>query len=583
MSEKRNSYLVSKALKNFLFASVLASLAQRLATMTDAIVVSNLIGPDAISAINVVTPIITLFPTISILFGIGGSVLAAKAIGRHDEQEANGVFTTALIAALFTGILLSVVLFCLTPQIVSLVCPHDSRFFDMAVSFMHIMSLSAVPMILGFTLQSFVKTDGNPRLVMITVLSSTVLNVVLDIVFIRYCGMGIAGSAWGTILCFLFSLTVCLLHFRSPHSSFHLQFVRKKISSYVTRCITEGFPMSINTLMMGLCVYAFNSIVIHSAGADGMYVWSVCLQLLMLIQLMVAGVSSSIYSIGGMMIGEQDMTGLTLLMRRVFTYVTVAMTTLILLMEVWPEAFGNLFGGSTSGVSQLLHTALRIFALVLLPYALVTLLNALYQILGYRTVSIVVSITQLAVMVLVVGLFAYISPSLLWWGYPASALVLAVLLLAYTAVIHHRRPEVAPLTLIPQATEGRALNISIRLTDNDVVDALSRISRFLHEGHLSSPTAYHVRLCCEELFYNILRYAVRRHPQKHYIDLHIRQNDTTVTLLLKDDGRPFNPIRSGETDATGEHIGLRLVNATSQTLSYQYMYGQNRVYMTFNG
>ena len=99
MAETRNSYLVSKALKTFMFASVLASLAQRLATMTDAIVVSNLIGPDGISAINVVTPIITLFPTISILFGIGGSILAAKALGRRDAGEANRVFTMALLGS----------------------------------------------------------------------------------------------------------------------------------------------------------------------------------------------------------------------------------------------------------------------------------------------------------------------------------------------------------------------------------------------------------------------------------------------------------------------------------------------------
>ena len=106
-AETRNSYLISKALKTFMFASVLAALAQRLATMTDAIVVSNLIGPDGISAINVVTPIITLFPTISILFGIGGSVLAAKAMGRRDAEEANRVFTTAIIAALVCSIILS--------------------------------------------------------------------------------------------------------------------------------------------------------------------------------------------------------------------------------------------------------------------------------------------------------------------------------------------------------------------------------------------------------------------------------------------------------------------------------------------
>ena len=119
MAEERSSYLVSKALKSFMFASVLASLAQRLATMTDAIVVSNLIGPDAISAINVVTPITTLFPTVSILFGVGGSILAAKALGQRNANEANSVFTASLLGALITSILLAVVLFALETAVFS--------------------------------------------------------------------------------------------------------------------------------------------------------------------------------------------------------------------------------------------------------------------------------------------------------------------------------------------------------------------------------------------------------------------------------------------------------------------------------
>lgn len=576
----RTGYLISKALRTFLYASVLASLAQRLATMTDAIVVSNLIGPDAISAINVVTPIIILFPAISILFGIGGSVLAAKAIGRRDEEGANRVFTVAVTAAFIVSIILTIILFLLTPEIVALVCPRDSRFFDMAVSFMHIMSLSAVPTILGFTLQSFVKTDGNPRLVMVAVISSTALNLILDIVFIKYFGMGIAGSAWGTIICFLFSISIILTHFRSKHSSFRLQFAWKGIGADVMRCITEGFPMSINTLMMGVCIFSFNSIVIHTLGEDGMYVWSVCLQLLMLIQLMLGGVSSSIYSIGGLLIGERDMIGLNILIRRVLAYVCIALLALLLIVEVWPEAFSNLFGGDNSGLSELLHKTLRIFSLILLPYAILAVLNALYQIIGYRTASIVISIAQLVVMVFFVWLFALISPSMLWYGYPVSAIVLVAVVLAFTWVMHIRRPEIAPITLIPQVTEGKALNFSIRLTEDDVASALSQIVAFLQECDIPKQIAYNVNLCCEELLYNIVRYAVKKNPDRHFIDVHIRCTESMVSVLLKDDGRPFNPTLH-ETPEGIEHLGLRLVNGTTQNITYKYMYDQNMVYMTF--
>ena len=600
MAETRNSYLVSRALKTFMLASVLASLAQRLATMTDAIVVSNLIGPDGISAINVVTPIITLFPTISILFGIGGSILAAKALGRRDAEEANRVFTLAILASLISSIILTVILFTLTPEIVALVCPRSSRFYHLAVSFMHIMALSAVPTVMCFTLQSFVKTDGNPRLVMITVMSSTALNLVLDFVFIKYLHMGIAGSAWGTIICFIFSMSVCLIHLRSSHSSFHLDssiFNRNRHRPTQTEplqpptphhpltpepqqpatptpltpapqhpqtpphpttltLIKEGFPMSINTLLMGLCIFAFNSIVMSTLGADGMYVWAVCLQLLMLVQLMLGGVGSTIYSIGGMLVGEQDMIGLNILIRRVLTYITLALICLTVIVELWPQAFGDLFGGSGSGISQTLHTALRIFSLILLPYAILSLLGALDQLLGYRTASLLISIAQLAVMVLCVWLATHISPTLLWWGFPASAILLIIIALATTIAIHFKHPNLAPVTLI------------------------THIDTFLQQCNISRQTSYNVRLCSEELLYNIVHYAVKRHPEHHFIDIHIRCTNTLLTLLIKDDGRPFNPILK-ETPTGIEHLGLRLINSACKSLTYKYMYDQNMVYMTF--
>jgi Na+-driven multidrug efflux pump/anti-sigma regulatory factor (Ser/Thr protein kinase) len=579
MSDKRNSYLVSKALRTFMLASVLASLAQRLATMTDAIVVSNLIGPDAISAINVVTPIITLFPTISILFGIGGSILAAKAMGRRDANEANRIFTTSLLAAFACSLVLTIVLFLLTPHVVALVCPRDSRFFDMAVSFMHIMSLSAVPTVLGFTLQNFVKTDGNPRLVMVAVMSSTAMNLVLDIVFVKFFGMGIAGSAWGTIVCFLFSTSVCLIHFRGSHNSFRLCFDWKHMGSDVTRCIAEGFPASISTLMIGVCVYGFNTIIIHTLGADGMYVWSVCLQLLMLVQLMLGGVGSSIYSIGGLLMGERDMIGLNILIRRVLAYIGITLLALLLVIEACPQAFGNLFGGSDSGMADQLHSALRIFSLLLLPFALISILNALYQLLGYRTASIVISLTQLAAMVGFVWLFALISPSMLWWGYPASSIALVATLFVVTWIMHVRRPELAPMTLIPQVAEEKALNFSIRLTEADVVGALGRVDTFLQGFDIPHSVSYDIRLCSEELLYNIVRYAVKKHPDQHFIDIHIRYAAPLVTLLLKDDGRPFNPLLGASDDM--EHFGLRLVNGATHDMTYQYMYDQNMVFIKF--
>ncbi|MBQ6746065.1 MAG: ATP-binding protein [Bacteroidaceae bacterium] len=151
--------------------------------------------------------------------------------------------------------------------------------------------------------------------------------------------------------------------------------------------------------------------------------------------------------------------------------------------------------------------------------------------------------------------------------------------LVFTWVIHIRRPEIAALTLIPNKTEGQAMNISVRLTHDDVGQTLQEIASFLKSCEVAQSTAYYVQLCCEELLYNIVNYAVKKHPEKHFIDIHIRSTEPMVTVLLKDDGRPFNPTLL-ETQNGIEHLGLRLVNGVCSQIKYNYMYDQNMVYIT---
>ena len=586
INDRRNGYLVSKALRTFMWASILAALAGQIATTTDAIVVSHLIGPDAISAVNLVMPVLTLCTCLGYLFGMGGAVVAAKAMGRRDMVTANRVFTSAVAATLSIGLLLSATGYCLAPEIAGFICPVDSRIYPLALSFLKVIILGVAFSLLGFTLQTFVKTDGNPRLVTMAVMTGTVLNFVFDIVFIKVFDMGIAGSAWATIVSALVSLGICLLHFRRPHHSFRLDWSlfkgREKFSifNFQLSIIKEGFPMCINGLLLGLCIYGFNSIVLHAQGADGMYIWSVCLQLFLITQMVLAGIGSSLYSIGGLLAGERDMPGLSILFRRVTIYVSSVLLAFIIFVMIFPGTFGRLFGSSAIDVGDRLNTALIIFSLMLIPYSLVANLRVIYQIIGYRVMSVVLSIAQLVVMVLFVWTFATYEPEWLWWGFPVSAVVLLLIVLAVAWQKRRKRPEAAPATLIPRTTEGQALNFSVRLTRDEVMRALKDIVAFLKDCQVDQSTAYNVRLCCDELISNILNYAVEKHPEKHFVDVHIRCVEPMVSVLLKDDGRPFNPVLK-EAPEGEEHLGLKLVSGSHSSINYKYMYDQNMVFMTF--
>ena len=585
---KRNGYLISKALHTFMWASILSSVAQLLSTLVDAIVVSNLIGPDAISAVNVSVPVLSMVGCFAILPGIGGSIVAAKAMGLRNQDEANRVFSISLKATLIFGLFVSIAGYFLAPFLVGLICPMGSRIYPLAATYLQIILIGMVFMLGAFTLQTFVKTDGNPKLVMGAVVIGCMVNLVFDIIFIKFFGMGIAGSAWASVLSYMAAFAVCLLHFRMPHCSLHFQFNAPSANG-LGALAKEGAPLSINSLLLGVCTYFINAIVLHVAGDDGMYVWSLCLQLFTIMQLVLGGISTSIYAIGGLLAGERDMEGLGILTRRVLVYVCSVLAVIVVVMLVYPEMLASLFGGSQLAGSAMMNVAspIRIYALLLVPYAVVAVLRSLYQIIGFRGMSMILSIAQLVAMVVCVWMLALVSPDMLWWGFPVSGIILLLVTVFFSWQKHRQQPQLAMMTLIPQTAGGKSLNFSVRLTREDVRNALAEIKKFLKASQVSDSTIFNIRLCCEELLNNIIDYAVEKYKDKHFADVHIRLTETQVSVLLKDDGRPFNPVfknkelREKNTDTDYEHLGLLLVTGESSSINYQYRYDQNMVFLTF--
>jgi anti-sigma regulatory factor (Ser/Thr protein kinase) len=230
----------------------------------------------------------------------------------------------------------------------------------------------------------------------------------------------------------------------------------------------------------------------------------------------------------------------------------------------------------------MLHSALRIYALLLIPYAIAVVYRILYQILGYWSLSVVMSIVQMGSMVLFVGLLAWVRPEWLWWGFPVSGLFLLVFYFVVTWVIHHRNPNAEVMTLIPQAEDGQSLNFSVKYQNEDVQQALLNIVSFLESCEIDPATSFQINLCCEELMYNIVTYAVNKDADKHMFDVHVVCLEYTVSVLLKDDGKPFNPVlNTVSINEDGDGLGLALVN-TLADIKYKYMYNQNVVFMTFN-
>ena len=578
---KKKGYLIAKALHQFMWASILASVASQIAMTTDAIVVSQFIGPEAISAINLTMPVVIFFNFLMMLFGMGGTVLVARSLGERDAQTANKIFTSTLIGLIVVGVFFSALLLIFSPQVASFITNDTPVVYTLSLRYLRIMLLGTTITILFMTITNFIKTDGNPKLVMKAVLVSSVVNLFFDILFIAILKTGIEGSAWASIIGSVTALLLCSRHFQSANNSYHWQLELKQCHQYILKGVKMGFPMGINTLLLGISTYAINSIILSSLGTEGIFAWAVCFQLFVIQQMVLSGIATSIYSIGGLLIGEKDIMGLRILTNKVMKYICLSLLVITLFVMITPESIGRLFTSDPIQSEGMFYSALRIYALLLIPYAIAVVYRILYQILGYWSLSTVMSIVQMGSMILFVGLLAWIKPEWLWWGFPISGLFLLGIYLVVTLVIHHKNPDAEVMTLIPQTDDGQSLNFSVKYNNDDVQQALENILSFLERCNIESSTSFQINLCCEELMYNIVTYAVNKDTDKHLFDVHIVCRKDTVSVLIKDDGKPFNPIlKSVSFNEDGDGLGLALVN-TMADMKYKFMYNQNVVFLTF--
>ena len=578
---KKKGYLIAKALHQFMWASILASVASQIAMTTDAIVVSQFIGPEAISAINLTMPVVIFFNFLMMLFGMGGTVLVARSLGERDAQTANKIFTSTLIGLIVVGVFFSALLLIFSPQVASFITNDTPVVYTLSLRYLRIMLLGTTFSILFMTITNFIKTDGNPKLVMKAVLVSSVVNLFFDILFIAILKTGIEGSAWASIIGSVTALLLCSRHFQSANNSYHWQLELKQCHQYILKGVKMGFPMGINTLLLGISTYAINSIILSSLGTEGIFAWAVCFQLFVIQQMVLSGIATSIYSIGGLLIGEKDIMGLRILTNKVMKYICLSLLVITLFVMITPESIGRLFTSDPIQSEGMFYSALRIYALLLIPYAIAVVYRILYQILGYWSLSTVMSIVQMGSMILFVGLLAWIKPEWLWWGFPISGLFLLGIYLVVTLVIHHKNPDAEVMTLIPQTDDGQSLNFSVKYNNDDVQQALENILSFLERCNIESSTSFQINLCCEELMYNIVTYAVNKDTDKHLFDVHIVCRKDTVSVLIKDDGKPFNPIlKSVSFNEDGDGLGLALVN-TMADMKYKFMYNQNVVFLTF--
>ena len=426
MTNEEKSAL-STQFNRFLWSSVLITLSGCLGNVVDGIIVGNLIGQDGVSAINLSKPVVQLYMTLNLLLGMGASMIVGRALGKNDKKRAAYVFTLAVIINLAIGLGFTLVGLTANSSVARLLCNHDQLLVQ-SEEYLLPMLLGAPAYMMMWTCSAMISVDGSPRLASMAIVIDNVVNLLLDLVFISWFGWGITGSSLATVVGHLVGIAIMMRHFKYKNNTLSLSL--KHDQPEFLNIVSQGAPLAVASVCLTLLLLTANTTVLSTLGRTGIFAFSVCMNLLQIYNLYVAGTCRTLQSLGAIQAGSGNNEAFSFIVHKSLRFITISMGITCLLVLIWPQVITILFGAEDAASTVECNRALRIFALSFIPFCYIYVLMIIYKLYGQHSMALFISFALSLTVIPVLWIMAKTMPQYIWYSYLIAYMIEAIVIFA---------------------------------------------------------------------------------------------------------------------------------------------------------
>ena len=368
MAERRNNRLLNAKLNKYIIPGIMMSLALQLGNIVDTIFVSNLIGVEAMSAVTMSLPVETIVQLTGYCLGIGGSIAVGNMLGKRDLESASKLFTATFIITLAVGIIFSICALPAAAPISRLLVPGGGSLTTYTADYIRISMLGAPVIGIGLMMVNYLGVENHPELASIYLILANVINLILDYIFLRFTPLGITGASLSTVLGFLLAMFVFIFYIRSDKRNIQLVRLSAKDFAITKEALIAGVPMLIFMATNFIKVLGLNTIIMNQIGEDGMAVFTVCDNVLLIVEMLTGGIIGVIPNVAGVLYGEKDYIGIRVLCKKMLKYSYLMLAAIFVFIMLFTEQITILFGSGGGELGTHMVYALRIFALCVTPY-----------------------------------------------------------------------------------------------------------------------------------------------------------------------------------------------------------------------
>ena len=203
---------IPSAVATLCIPAVLSTLVMILYNIADTYFVGMLADPIESAAVSLAAPVLLAFNAITNLFGVGGSSMMSRSLGRHDYETVKTTASFCFWLSMACALLISLAYVFLRSPLLRLLGADASTAAATARYLRWTVAFGAVPAILNVVLSNLVRSEGEAKQAGIGVISGCLLNIVLDPFFVlpRFLGMGAAGAGLATMISNAFAMLYLL-------------------------------------------------------------------------------------------------------------------------------------------------------------------------------------------------------------------------------------------------------------------------------------------------------------------------------------------------------------------------------------
>ncbi|MBR2706097.1 MAG: hypothetical protein IKE74_02510 [Mogibacterium sp.] len=577
----RSDKLLLRKFSQYLVPTMITYAALSLNEFVDSMLVSNLLGSEAMAIVNIGVPVVLLMAAAYALLGQGGATLYAIAAGRRDQRTAGESLTASMMLSLVIGFIIMIPGIMLLDPVAGILCKEEALRGSFDV-YLRVLLLLAPLEVMILTLATFLPAAGYPGLSTAVNVVANIVNIMMDVVYIKVFHLGVEGAAWATLTGYIAAGLLVAAGAMSGRVKLYISRDIKSSMGCVREIFDLGKPDAMNQIGLSMQFAVCNRLAMAAGGANGIVALSFCMQSSSVMSVFVGAVIGASVPLMAVLHGQSDYRGEAgILKTAMISQFVVSLAGTVLMFVFAPQAAALYNIKEAARLAMSVH-AFRIYVLMFVPrYALVVYYRYLKVIglTGYSTVlsaldSFAAVIPVAWIMVKMTGIDG------LWWSFPLTAVLLIILTLVCNGMYAARSGgRLRGPLLIEYEKEGdpeTVMDATITRDSTDISLISEKVQEICEERGLDKIDAMRVAMAVEE----IAVYTANRQTESSYADVLVRIYRGNVEIDFRSMGEVFDPNADYEGDIAEN---VQILRSIVSDISNEYILGMNSTRITIKG